>query len=272
MPFDPGLNIHPLLQPRRSASDDGDFGPLGFAYGVDTFGPPPEFRKLDDIRGNLLDPHCTGPDIVYAIAMDTGKLQHRQLLQEKMLLFGIVTYAAGRLGREPVRSQGHIHKVSHHSGWSPPEVYEIWTGTAIIYMQEYADDDPGRCFAVTARPGEVVVVPPHWAHATISADPTQPLTFGAWCDREYGFLYDKVRAHGGLAWFPLLDEHDKISWQPNPSYHHSELKIKNPADHSQTLGIKKGIPIYTQFEKDPDTFQFVSHPGLKKEAWKNFTP
>ena len=32
-----------------------------------------------------------------------------------------------------------------------------------------------------------VIVPPGWVHATISADPKQPLTFGAWCDRDYGF-------------------------------------------------------------------------------------
>lgn len=260
MPFDPGLNIHPLLQP------------LGFAYGEDSFGPPVEYRKLDDIRSSLRDPQCTGPDIVYAIAMDTGKPGHKKILQERMLLYGIVTYASGRMGREPVRSQGHIHKISRHSGWSPPEVYEIWAGKAIIYMQEYADDDPGRCFAVYAGPGEVVVVPPDWAHATISADPSTPLTFGAWCDREYGFLYDKVRSHGGLAWFPLLDEQDNISWQANTAYNHSELQEKEPSDHSLTLGIKKGIPIYTQFEKDPDTFQFVSRPGLKKEVWKDLIP
>lgn len=52
------------------------------------------------------------------------------------------------------RSQpGHVHRISQHSGWSPPELYEIWQGKAIIYMQEYVDDDPGRCFAVLAEAG-----------------------------------------------------------------------------------------------------------------------
>jgi hypothetical protein len=31
-------------------------------------------------------------------------------------------------------------------------------------MQEYVDDDPGRCFAVLAGPGEKVLVPPGWGH------------------------------------------------------------------------------------------------------------
>ena len=162
--------------------------PLGFTYGKNCFGPPVENRKLNDIRESLLDPGCSGPETVYAIAMDVGKKEHKKILQDRMLLYGLVTYAPGRLGEEPVRSQGHIHKVSKHSGWSPPEVYEIWSGSAVIYMQEYADDYPGQCFAVYANTGDIVIVPPQWAHATISADPLMPLTFGAWCDREFGFF------------------------------------------------------------------------------------
>jgi glucose-6-phosphate isomerase, archaeal len=259
MSFDPGFAVQPLTNP------------LGFAYGDGCFGPVVENRKLDDIRKSLRNPHCDGPEIVYAIAMDVGKDQHRPQLQQMMLLYGVVSYAAGKLGNEPVRSQGHIHKRSLHSGWSPPEIYEIWSGRAIIYMQEHAEDDPGRCFAVYAGPGDVVVVPPEWAHATISADPDSPLTFGAWCDREYGFLYDAVRTHNGLAWYALLNDEGQISWQANPSYKPSELITKQPGDY-KNLGIEAGVPVYEQFERDPERFQFVSKPVLKKEVWENFIP
>ena len=143
---------------------------MGFAYGAGVFGPAPERRSLDAIRRSLRDPDCAGPDPVYAIAMDVGREEHRPELRDRHLLFGVVTYAAGRLGEEPVRSQGHVHKVATRSGWSPPELYEIWAGRAVVYMQERAADDPGRCFAIEAGPGEVVVVPPGWAHATVSAD------------------------------------------------------------------------------------------------------
>ena len=260
MSFDPGLNIQPLNQP------------LGFAYGDDCFGPIVEQRRLDDIRQSLRDPDCNGPEIVYSIAMDVGKQKDKLTLQKMMLLYGVVTYAAGKLGDEPVRSQGHIHKKSIHSGWSPPEVYEIWSGKAIIYMQEYAADDPGRCFAIYAGPGDIVVVPPEWAHATISADPNTPLTFGAWCDREYGFLYDEVRAHNGLAWYPLIDAGNEIVWKANPNYNSSELTVKQPEGYTASLQIEKTIPIYTQFEQNPAKFQWVSQPVLKKQVWENFIP
>ncbi len=259
MKFSPGIDIRPTSSP------------LGFTYGAGVFGPEVENRSLDSIRRSLLDPECTGPDPVYAIAMDAGKEKDRLPLKELGLLFGVVTYAAGRLGREPVRSQGHVHKKVRGNKLAPPEIYEIWSGKAIVYMQESADDDPGRCFAVEAGPGEVVIVPPDWAHATVSADPNEPLTFGAWCDREYGFEYGRVRAHKGLAWFPVLDESGRIDWLPNENYIRRELVTKKPAGYS-LLGIKAGLSIYAAFEKEPDLFLYVSNPELKSQEWKNFTP
>lgn len=245
--------------------------PLGFEYGKGVFGPEVEYRKLDDIRKSLRDPHCDGPEIVYAIAMDVGKKEHFERLKELHLLFGVVTYAAGKLGKEPIRSQGHIHKVSPLSGWSTPEVYEIWAGRAIIYMQETAKDNPGRCFAVEAGAGEVIVVPPGWAHATISTDAEQPLTFGAWCDREYGFEYDDIHAHNGLARFPLVGQGGKIEWEANPHYRYSQLQVKKPADYA-LLGIEKNKPIYTQFEENESRFSFVPFPEYKSKEWENFIP
>ena len=257
--FDKGIDITPVQSP------------MGFTYGAGVFGPEVEIRRLEDIRASLRDPQCKGPEQVYSIAMDVGKEEHRALLNKLHLLFGVVTYSAGKLGQEPVRSQGHIHKISPYSGWSTPEIYEIWSGEAIIYMQEYAEDQPGRCYAVHAFPGDVVIVPPCWVHATISANPRLPLTFGAWCDREYGFEYDGVRRHKGIAWFPVFNDAGKIEWQANPCYQPSELICKSPAEYPE-LGIVKGESIYRTFEKSPDTFLYVPNPGLKEGVWKNYEP
>ena len=260
-PYHPGFDIRPTR--------DG----MGFIYGEGVFGPEVEKRSLDAIRGSLMDPSCSGPETVYAIAMDVGKKEHLPLLEKMHLLYGAVAYAQGRLGREPVRSQGHIHAVSAVSGMSTPEVYEIWSGKAAIYMQEYAEDYPGRCFAVYAEPGDVVIVPPSWAHATISlsGEDEAPLTFGAWCVRDYAFDYKGVRAHKGIAWFPVYGEDGTLRWEPNPLYRHAGLTCKSPDDHPE-LGIIKGEPIYQTFEKHPDTFAYVVQPALKADVWKNYIP
>ena len=98
-------------------------------------------------------------------------------------------------------------------------------------MQEYAEDQPGRCYAVHAFPGDVVIVPPCWVHATISANPRLPLTFGAWCDREYGFVYEGVRKHKGIAWFPVFNGRDELEWIANPMYDSDRKSTRLNSSH-----------------------------------------
>ncbi len=259
MNFDPGFDI-------RSTTS-----PLGFRYGPGVFGPPCELRRLESIRPSLRDPDCEGPDPVYAIAMDVGTEDRMADLRARNLLFGVVTYAAGRLGNEPVRSQGHVHAISKSCGASTAELYEIWSGCAVILMQESDGDDPGRCFAVTAGPGDLIVVPPAWAHATISADPSLPLTFGAWCVHDYGFDYRGVRKHGGLAWFPLLDG-ATLRWEANPAYPvASILQEKPPGDYSR-LGLQKGVPIWKQYLERPESMMWIPQPSLAESHWREFIP
>ena len=259
MNFDPGIGVIPVREP------------LGFRYAPGVFGPTPERRPLDAIRRSLRDPACAGPDPVYAIVMDVGRDEIRPELQQRMLLFGAVTYASGKLGEEPVRSQGHVHRVSSHSGWRPPEVYEVWDGAAYVYMQEQAADDPGRCYAVRADPGDIVVVPPDWAHAAISADPSDFMTLGALCDREYGFEYEEIKKRKGFAWYPLVSPSGGIEWLPNPLYKAAKLDRRRPADYSR-LGIVRGRSLYEQAVRDLDRFAWVSNPALVQEVWRDFEP
>jgi len=256
--FDPGLDI-------RLHTDS-----LSFLYGEGVFGPAPELRRLDEIRESLRDPNCSGPDPVYSIAMDVGKTADAAQLRERYLLFGVVAYASGRLGEEPVRSQGHIHAIAPHCGSSTPELFEIWRGRAVIFAQEFVEDNPGRCIAVEAGPGEQVVVPPGWAHFVVNASATETMMFAALCERQYGFVYERVRAHGGLAWFPLL-RGGSIEWQPNPRYDRSSLEVRGPRVYAE-LDLDPGSSIYQQFAADPDRVQWVSFPERAAAVWPRFEP
>jgi glucose-6-phosphate isomerase len=218
-------------------------------------------RKLDDIRQSLLDPKCTGPDPVYGIAMDVGNAGDAAEFHKRFLLFGVVAYASGRLGEEPVRSQGHVHGVAPHCGLSTPELFEIWEGRAIIYAQESVGDDPGRCIAVEAGPGDQVVVPPNWAHFVANASATE---------RQYSFVYEGVRAHSGLAWFPMLSE-THIEWKANPRYLTSDLQVHEPRPYPE-LGLDPATPVYRQFQTDPERVQWVSEPAQAAAVWPTFEP
>ena len=149
MVFDPGFKITVRTDP------------MGFSYGDDVTGPVPELRSLDAVRPSLMDPGCDGPEFVYCIAMDVCRREDREDLVRRDLLYGVVTYQKGRLGREPIRSLGHIHAVSPSCGSSTCEVYEIWDGEACIFMQESGSDDAGRCFAVAKDPDASVLLGLH---------------------------------------------------------------------------------------------------------------
>jgi glucose-6-phosphate isomerase len=256
--FDPGLDVH------LSETD------LSFKYGPGVTGPVAEMRRLDDIRASLRNPKCSGPDPVYGIAMDVARREDLEAFKCRYLLFGVVAYAEGRLGEEPVRSQGHVHRPAPHSGWSTPEIFEIWEGRAIIYAQQSTGNDPGRCIAIEAGPGDQVVVPPGWAHCVINADEGTRMVFGALCERQYGFLYDGVRAHGGLAWFPLLSGR-RVEWAPNPRYRKSQVDVRGPRDYPE-LGLRRDIPIYRQFQLNSEAVQWVSEPARVAPIWADFEP
>lgn len=257
--FDPGLDICFLKNT------------LDFQYGHGIFGPRTEHRSLDSIRQSLREPNCTGPDPVYGIAMDVGRAEDQEELKRRRLLFGVVMYASGRLGDEPVRSQGHVHPISPHSGWSAPELIEIWEGRAIVYGQERSGDDPGLCIAVEAGPGERAVMPPGWSHYVVNADLHSALIFGAWCDRQYRFDYTPMRAHRGLAWFPLISEDETISWAPNPNYSFSSLQQRKARNYPE-LGISPAWPIYEHLRQNPESIQWVSDPAAFRDLWSRFTP
>jgi glucose-6-phosphate isomerase len=123
---------------------------------------------------------------------------------------------------------------------------------------------------VEAGSGDQVVVPPGWAHCVINADEDSRMVFGALCERQYGFLYEGVRAHGGLAWFPLLRE-GRIEWQANSRYHKSELEVRGPRSYPE-LGLDAKVPIYRQYQHNPEAVQWISDPARVKALWKSLEP
>ena len=245
-------------------------GRLGFVYGKDVYGPVPEIRTLNDIRSSLKDPDSDGPQELYCISMDVGDKEDEEEIVKRNLLFGVVTFAAGKIGDEPVRSQGHVHAVSLSCHYSTPEVYEIWEGEAIIYMQESGKDNAGNCYAVHAKAGEVVIVPPGWVHATMNADIHKNMTFGAWCVRDYGFDYNDVKAHNGIAFFPVYEDRE-LKWKKNPAYKTGKLTEKSAREYTE-FDITKGVPIYRQFKDKKDKFDFVANPQNYKEIWDEYRP
>lgn len=105
----------------------------------------------------------------------------------------------------------------------------------------------------------------------VNANLNSKLIFGAWCDRQYGFDYTQMRAHHGLAWFPLIDTDGGIRWEANPNYLPSELQKKKARAYTE-LGLSSDIPIYEYLRRDPEAIQWVSDPAKLSRWWPEFEP
>ena len=116
-----------------------------------------------------------------------------------------------------------------------------------------------------------MVVPPGWAHAVINAGVTEPMLFGAWCDRQYGFDYSGVRAHGGLAHFPLVNANGGIDWVANQRYLARPLTRRRSRSYPE-LGLQADAPIYTQYRSAPESVEWVAQPQRMAELWTGFEP
>ncbi|MBL1229728.1 glucose-6-phosphate isomerase [Enterococcus sp. BWB1-3] len=241
---------------------------LKLEFGEGLFYPErAEKRHLNDIRSSLLNKHAEGPEVLYTIAMDVGKEGHYKDLKKRNLLYGIVAYNDGLIGNELVRSQGHIHAVSPSCQSSTPEVYEILQGQAYIYMQEFVGEVPGHCIAIAAKQGDIVIVPPNWAHYTVNASIDEKMLFGAWCIRDYAFEYKEIREKQGLAFYPVM-ENNQVKWLKNNHYREAKLIEKTTRLYPE-FGLSKEN-IYVQYEKQPSLFEFVTKPLNYRHLWENF--
>ena len=113
-------------------------------------------------------------------------------------------------------------------------------------------------------------MPPYWVHATVNGGANRPMTFGAWCVRDYGFEYGQVRAHGGIAYFPYVED-GGIRWRENPAYRCHGLTERGPREYTE-FGIRRGVPVYAQFREQRDRFDFVTRPQDYQHLWEGFRP
>ena len=86
----------------------------------------------------------------------------------------------------------------------------------------------------------------------------------------YGFDYDDVREHNGIAFFPNFKD-EKLVWTMNPSYQKANLVEKNTRTYEE-FQISANEPIYTQFQKNKDLFEFVTQPQKYSNIWENYQP
>ena len=231
---------------------------LSFGPGVTT--APVTIRRLDEVRSLLRDPGATGPDHLYTIYMDIRVPGRAEELRSLGLGYGAVVYNHGTLGREALRSQGHVHSAPADTGVAYSEIYEFWHGRGLVYMQDSATASVSDAIVVEAGPGDKVVIPPGWAHATVNVGDT-PMAFGAVYALSARLLYEPLRKLQGTAHYVLSDG----TLEPNPRYRAVPPARRQAPHEIPEHGIARGRPALSG-ELGP--LDLVSRPERYPGVWE----
>ncbi len=147
----------------------------------------PDIRLLEDMRGLLYNQEWakTAPNFeLYYM--------YRGVKKKDGLRYDITVIPPRMLGQEYTKTKGHSHSQEYG------EIYIVLRGQALYLLQEYTNNKIKDVYAVKAKKGEVVVIPPHYGHITINPSKKETLKEANWlcetCQNIYDLFVEKQGA------------------------------------------------------------------------------
>ena len=188
----------------------------------------PDIRCLNDMRGVLYDREFAKTAENRDLYFMYRGLEEKDLpAQAGGLRYDITVIPAGMLGNEFAKTKGHYHIGSYG------EVYTVLEGSAIYLLQKIGGNGNIQdVYAVKAKKGDVVIIPPFYGHVTINPSKKEALKMANWvsplCNSDYS-LYEKMR--GACYYFIRrgIDGLSFASWMKNENYLQiPELRFEKP--------------------------------------------
>jgi glucose-6-phosphate isomerase len=180
-------------------------------------------------------------------------------MRNASLRYDITVIPAGMLGPEFVKTAGHYHPLcSCQECISYPEVYQVVRGTATYLLQK---EDLTDFIVVTAKDGEVVLIPPNYGHTTVNASGTE-LVMANWVSDAFQSDYEPIRKKAGVAYY--LTEEGFIK---NKNYDQiPELRYGKPKSYPK-VDLYSGEDMYGLID-DLDKLDFLNNPKNYSDLFK----
>jgi glucose-6-phosphate isomerase, archaeal len=245
------------------------------ASGQITFGPDIVVeenlvRLLDELTPVALAPEvCRGrEETVYYMYNGIHRRGDAAILADMPLRYELTLIPPRRIGREYIKTHGHLHNTDPRSGFTYAEVCEVLTGTAhfVLHTLEMAGPRASVAFYVEVGPGQKIVIPPGFDHLTINPGP-QPLLFADVISPAVKGVYDRFRATRGAAYLEV-DQDGQPQFIPNPAYKSvAELQALGTRDYAE-LNLAQELPLYTALVQGKgEKWAFLTDPG---QFWRTF--
>lgn len=174
----------------------------------------PDIRHLDDMRETLRDQD-------FAKKSPNAELyfMYRGLEKTGEIRYDITVVSAKILGDEFNKTKGHYHIGAYQ------EIYTVLEGDAIYLMQKLGEDgNISDTYAVNAKKGDIIIIPPFYGHVTINPSATENLKMANWlsdnCKSDYSLF---VKMQGAGYYFT------EQGWVKNENYKSlPELRFEEP--------------------------------------------
>ncbi len=245
---------------------------LYVAFGEGMRAPGYGTRSLRELREVLLDPDAPGPEIVYWMYRNCGRLEDAGLLEARDLRYDLSAFISARFGPEYMKTSGHYHVHVPGTKVAYPEVYEILHGEALYVMQKVADYGAGPAevevedvIVARARAGQKIIMPPGYGHVTVNTT-NEPLVMSNWVSNKFSSFYKSVERCRGFAYY-VVEEDSRPKYIKNELYEREvpEIRFAEPRE-APDLGLTWDTPLYTACAEAPEKFEWLSDPRDYEEA------
>ena len=221
-------------------------------------------KDAGQMRGLLHDEHnLPETEHCYGFYRDIVFEKDRELYRRYDFRYDITTILPGTVNGECKKTSGHYHGGAPGSSHAYPEVYEVLYGEATYILQKaknFADPDPmvEEVRVVRVQAGQAIIIPPGFGHCSVNSG-EGPLLFSNIAVVSCPLYYQPIKDKHGLSVY-LLRTDEGISYVKNPSYGAlPEARLVEPKENP-LLGIRFGKPVYGEFVKAPEKFDFLLHP------------
>lgn len=227
------------------ALDDG--GTL--VFGSDVVVDEHRERLVEALTPVVLEPDAARGNGEIAYYMDNGVYCRSDAgrLAGVPMRYELTLIPPRTIGREYVKTFGHIHHPEPQSGLEWTEVVEVLTGTAHFLLQtlDLSGPDADVVYLIEARPGEKVLLPPGFDHCTINPG-SEPLLFSDVIALGVSGDYSRFVATRGAAYLEVAGDAGP-EFIVNPTYRRVAPMTKVPLHDYPALRLTATEPLYTAF-------------------------
>ncbi len=239
-------------------------------FGPDIVVEEMKVRLVDELAPVAMEPAaCQGcSEVAYYMYNGVYHQDDAAWLAGVLMRYELTLIPPRCMGREFVKTLGHVHAPEPTSGIAYAEVCEVLVGVAHFLFQtlDVSGPDASLVFCVEARAGEKVIFPPGLDHLTINPGPG-PLLFSDVVALGMTGIYDRFRATRGAAYLEVVED-GRPRFIPNPAYRTvAPLSKVAPKDYPG-LNLTCRVPLYTAFVQGRgENWPFLTDP---RRFWPTF--